>query len=62
MKKDPQERLGCGSGSIDDLINHNVFKRFNWKRIDNGLETPPFVPVIVVFFLNIKFNIIFKFA
>ena len=51
MKKDPLERLGCGSsGSIEDTSNHHVFKRINWKRIETKLEVPPFIPVLKLWY------------
>ncbi|XP_065210501.1 G protein-coupled receptor kinase 2 isoform X1 [Planococcus citri] len=46
LKKSPKTRLGCHTNRYGarEVKKHDFFKCINWKRLDAGLEEPPFVP------------------
>ncbi|XP_054721580.1 G protein-coupled receptor kinase 2-like [Uloborus diversus] len=46
LKKTVKERLGCNNGRYGSLEvkAHPFFKSINWKRLEAGILTPPFVP------------------
>ena len=46
LRKKPNDRLGCRSGrnGAEEVKKHEFFKSINWKRLEAGMLTPPFVP------------------
>ncbi|XP_072487279.1 G protein-coupled receptor kinase 6 isoform X5 [Notamacropus eugenii] len=42
--KDPRERLGCRGGGAQEVKEHPIFKRINFKRLEAGMLEPPFKP------------------
>ncbi|XP_050533814.1 G protein-coupled receptor kinase 2 isoform X2 [Daktulosphaira vitifoliae] len=46
LKKSPKSRLGCHCGRYGarEVKQHEFFKTTNWKRLEAGLEDPPFIP------------------
>ncbi|XP_074148376.1 G protein-coupled receptor kinase 6 isoform X5 [Sminthopsis crassicaudata] len=42
--KDPRERLGCRGGGAQEVKEHPIFKRINFKRLEAGMLDPPFKP------------------
>ncbi|XP_025148714.1 G protein-coupled receptor kinase 6 isoform X5 [Bubalus bubalis] len=42
--KDPSERLGCGGGGAQEVKEHPLFKKLNFKRLGAGMLEPPFKP------------------
>jgi hypothetical protein len=47
LERDATKRLGSTYGAIE-VKNHRCFN-FNWKRIENGIEEPPFLPDVRLF-------------
>ena len=44
LEKDQHKRLGAKKEKgASEIKNHHCFK-FNWKRIENAIEKPPFMP------------------
>ncbi|XP_026568796.1 ribosomal protein S6 kinase alpha-5 isoform X1 [Pseudonaja textilis] len=46
LMKDPKKRLGCGSGSADEIKQHSFFKKINWSDLAAKKVSAPFKPVI----------------
>jgi len=46
LNKDPQERLGCGEGRFQDIVNHDFFKTINWPMLERKQITPPYKPFV----------------
>uniref|UniRef100_A0A8C6VFQ4 Ribosomal protein S6 kinase n=1 Tax=Naja naja TaxID=35670 RepID=A0A8C6VFQ4_NAJNA len=46
LMKDPKKRLGCGSGSVDEIKQHSFFKKINWSDLAAKKVSAPFKPVI----------------
>ncbi|MCI4388072.1 hypothetical protein PGIGA_G00081340 [Pangasianodon gigas] len=44
LAKNPEERLGCGEGGASDIKDHVFFKDINFRQLEAGMLTPPFVP------------------
>ncbi|XP_060764549.1 G protein-coupled receptor kinase 5 isoform X2 [Neoarius graeffei] len=44
LAKNPEERLGCGSGGASDIKDHVFFKGINFRWLEAGMMAPPFVP------------------
>ncbi|XP_007537506.1 rhodopsin kinase GRK1 [Erinaceus europaeus] len=44
LEKDPERRLGFQGGSCDKLRAQPLFKDLDWRQLEAGLLTPPFVP------------------
>ncbi|XP_027562062.1 G protein-coupled receptor kinase 5-like [Neopelma chrysocephalum] len=44
LAKDPGVRLGCGAGGAAEVKRHPFFRTINFKRLEAGIMTPPFVP------------------
>jgi len=46
LKKSPKSRLGCHYGRYGarEVKQHEFFKTINWKRLEAGVEDPPFLP------------------
>ncbi|KAM9254301.1 G protein-coupled receptor kinase 6 isoform 3-T6 [Trichechus inunguis] len=42
--KDPAERLGCRGGGAQEVKEHPLFKKLNFKRLGAGMLEPPFKP------------------
>ncbi|XP_069029843.1 rhodopsin kinase GRK1 [Embiotoca jacksoni] len=42
--KEVDKRLGFKDGSCDELRAHPFFSEINWRKLDSGILTPPFVP------------------
>ncbi|XP_012728973.1 rhodopsin kinase GRK1 [Fundulus heteroclitus] len=42
--KEVDQRLGFKDGSCDELRAHPFFREINWRKLDAGILTPPFVP------------------
>ena len=40
LNKDPSERLGCGEGRFQDIVNHDFFKTINWPMLERKQITP----------------------
>ena len=40
LNKDPTERLGCGEGRFQDIVNHDFFKTINWPMLERKQITP----------------------
>ncbi|KAK9409497.1 ribosomal protein S6 kinase alpha-5 [Crotalus adamanteus] len=46
LMKDPKKRLGCGSGSADEIKQHPFFKKINWNDLAAKKVSAPFKPII----------------
>jgi len=46
LNKDPSERLGCGEGRFQDIVNHDFFKTINWPMLERKQITPPYKPFV----------------
>ncbi|XP_034274213.1 ribosomal protein S6 kinase alpha-5 isoform X3 [Pantherophis guttatus] len=46
LMKDPKKRLGCGSGSADEIKQHSFFKKINWNDLAAKKVSAPFKPII----------------
>ncbi|XP_047714250.1 rhodopsin kinase GRK1 [Prionailurus viverrinus] len=44
LEKDPEKRLGFRDGTCDGLRANPLFKDINWRQLEAGMLTPPFVP------------------
>ncbi|XP_076103818.1 G protein-coupled receptor kinase 5-like isoform X2 [Mytilus galloprovincialis] len=44
LQKDPTGRLGCSESGANAVKAHPFFKTINFKRLEAGIEDPPFVP------------------
>uniref|UniRef100_A0A8C0E0H3 G protein-coupled receptor kinase n=1 Tax=Balaenoptera musculus TaxID=9771 RepID=A0A8C0E0H3_BALMU len=44
LQKDPERRLGFKDGSCDGLRASPLFRDINWRQLEAGMLTPPFVP------------------
>ncbi|KAG8256648.1 G protein-coupled receptor kinase 6 [Homalodisca vitripennis] len=46
LKKHPKTRLGCHCGRYGarEIKQHEFFKCMNWKRLEAGMQEPPFIP------------------
>ncbi|XP_064896928.1 G protein-coupled receptor kinase 5 isoform X3 [Columba livia] len=44
LAKDPRQRLGCGAEGAAEVKRHPFFRSINFKRLEAGIMTPPFVP------------------
>ncbi|KAI5099707.1 G protein-coupled receptor kinase 5-like isoform X2 [Silurus meridionalis] len=44
LAKNPEERLGCGAGGVNEVKDHVFFKDINFRRLEAGMLDPPFVP------------------
>ncbi|XP_040846930.1 rhodopsin kinase GRK1 [Ochotona curzoniae] len=44
LEKDPERRLGFREGSCDLLRAQPLFKDINWRQLEAGMLTPPFIP------------------
>lgn len=44
MAKNPAERIGCGSGGADEVMNHEFFASVTWADISGKRNKPNFVP------------------
>ncbi|XP_009991560.1 PREDICTED: G protein-coupled receptor kinase 5-like [Chaetura pelagica] len=44
LAKDPRQRLGCGAEGAAEVKRHPFFRTINFKRLEAGIMTPPFVP------------------
>ncbi|XP_007442631.1 ribosomal protein S6 kinase alpha-5 [Python bivittatus] len=44
--KDPKKRLGCGSGSADEIKQHPFFQKINWNDLAAKRVSAPFKPII----------------
>uniref|UniRef100_A0A8C7BRW5 G protein-coupled receptor kinase n=1 Tax=Neovison vison TaxID=452646 RepID=A0A8C7BRW5_NEOVI len=44
LEKDPEKRLGFRDGTCDGLRTSPLFKDINWRQLEAGMLTPPFVP------------------
>ncbi|XP_021551641.1 rhodopsin kinase GRK1 [Neomonachus schauinslandi] len=44
LEKDPEKRLGFRDGTCDGLRANPLFKDLNWRQLEAGMLTPPFVP------------------
>ncbi|KAM6979809.1 rhodopsin kinase GRK1 [Aplochiton taeniatus] len=42
--KSVDQRLGFKNGSCAEIRSHPFFSEINWRRLDEGVLTPPFVP------------------
>ncbi|XP_029000281.1 rhodopsin kinase GRK1 [Betta splendens] len=42
--KEVNKRLGFKDGSCDELRAHPFFSQMNWRKLNAGILTPPFVP------------------
>ena len=40
LNKNPTERLGCGEGRFQDIVNHDFFKTINWPMLERKQITP----------------------
>jgi len=54
LKKSPKSRLGCHYGRYGarEVKQHEFFKTINWKRLEAGVEDPPFLPDVCFIKLN----------
>jgi len=50
LKKSPNQRLGCHCGRTGarEVKHHEFFKCLNWKRLEAGMQDPPFIPDVSV--------------
>lgn len=70
MKKSYKSRLGCHSDRYGarEVKQHEFFRTMNWKRLEAGLEEPPFVPdvsYIIFNFIdlnNLTYSLMFYFS
>ncbi|KAM9367089.1 rhodopsin kinase GRK1 [Symphorus nematophorus] len=44
LVKEVDKRLGFKNGSCDELRVHPFFSEINWRKLNAGILTPPFVP------------------
>jgi G protein-coupled receptor kinase len=44
LQKDPANRLGCSESGAKSVKAHPFFNSINFKRLEAGMEEPPFVP------------------
>lgn len=44
LQKDPGSRLGCSESGAKAVKAHPFFKTINFKRLEAGIEDPPFIP------------------
>ncbi|XP_028657141.2 rhodopsin kinase GRK1 [Erpetoichthys calabaricus] len=44
LEKDPGKRLGFTKGNCDELRKHPFFREINWRKLEAGILTPPFIP------------------
>uniref|UniRef100_A0A3Q3X6C3 G protein-coupled receptor kinase n=1 Tax=Mola mola TaxID=94237 RepID=A0A3Q3X6C3_MOLML len=44
LVKEVDKRLGFKNGSCDELRAHPFFSEVNWRKLNAGILTPPFVP------------------
>uniref|UniRef100_A0A673U622 G protein-coupled receptor kinase n=1 Tax=Suricata suricatta TaxID=37032 RepID=A0A673U622_SURSU len=44
LEKDPEKRLGFRDGTCDTLRTNPLFKDINWRQLEAGMLTPPFIP------------------
>lgn len=44
LAKQPENRLGSGSGDANDVMNHPFFTELEWKDVYDQKITPPFIP------------------
>ncbi|CAG5857681.1 unnamed protein product [Menidia menidia] len=44
LHKEVDKRLGFKDGTCDELRAHPFFSQINWRKLDAGILTPPFVP------------------
>lgn len=44
LQKDPANRLGCSESGAKAVKAHPFFNSINFKRLEAGMEEPPFVP------------------
>lgn len=40
LTKNPEERLGCGEGKFQDIINHDFFRTIDWTMLERKQVTP----------------------
>jgi len=54
LKKSPKSRLGChcGRNGAREVKQHEFFKTMNWKRLEAGVEDPPFIPDVCLTTFN----------
>jgi len=50
LKKSPNQRLGCHCSRMGarEVKQHEFFKCLNWKRLEAGMQDPPFIPDVSV--------------
>jgi len=46
LTKNPEERLGCGEGKFQDIINHDFFRTIDWTMLERKQVTPPYKPFV----------------
>jgi serine/threonine protein kinase len=44
LQKRPADRFGCDFRGVSEIKKHAFFRSVNWKRMEAGVEQPPFVP------------------
>jgi len=44
LNPDPDKRLGCGPGGIDEIKKHPFFKDTDWTAVHDRKQQPPFLP------------------
>ncbi|XP_072300820.1 rhodopsin kinase GRK1-like [Eucyclogobius newberryi] len=44
LAKEASNRMGFKNGSCDELRAHPFFKNINWRKLNEGILAPPFVP------------------
>jgi len=46
LTRNPIERLGCGGGSVRDVMGHKFFKQMDFDALVSQALVPPFIPSI----------------
>ena len=57
-RDNPGERLGSGSGGVNDIRKHRWFMGFDWEGLRSRALKAPILPKVILHFLKLFYHVI----